>query len=154
MTVGSSPVNLSPRLQGNGTSTHSIAIVNSLPLANVELSAGVAAFNDVLNFGLVARYQEATGDMYVGRLVRRQNQTFAEICKIVAGQTTMLASALAGGASTSGKLTFIVAGNQLTLKLDSQTLLTTSDGAISTPGQVGVTLGTGSVLDSFVATRR
>jgi hypothetical protein len=131
-----------------GAASVNIALVNSLPAADVRLSALVGLSNP-LNTGLVARYHESTGQMYRGVLVRRQGQAFAEIQLFKGGQVTVLASKQS--IDGQGVLEFATIGDRLTLHLDGAVLIEITDSSLIQAGQFGAFLGPNGSLDDFFA---
>lgn len=141
------------KIAGNrlvGDATANLALFNSLPVTDVVLTASVGMPGFSKDVGLIARYQEATGDRYVGLLVKKpNNQIFAEIQLIQDGQTIVLSSRLA--TDTQGTLRFKAVGRLLTLEMDGHLIASALDATLAGPGLVGIDLGAGSALDDFTA---
>jgi hypothetical protein len=85
--------------------------------------------------------------MYVGQIEGNNGVFTASIRRNINGKWTVLKSAQV--ASGTGLLRFEVVGSALTLTLDGNTVVTTTDIAISGTGLAGVRLGSGNSVDDF-----
>ena len=132
-------------LTASGAST-SMALEPDLLLTNPQLSVQVRlADSGHSHVGLVARYQAAeTESMYLGALVRREDELLAEIWRLLDGEWALLSSEPAE--QSTGILYFEVIGNQQSLYLNDELLVTASDGAITGAGQYGIRGSTDTVF--------
>jgi hypothetical protein len=139
----------------------SMAILN---LASASQSANVTVSANVTNLmttgayaGLIARYTgtgDANASFYGAIIVNNGGGNFtAQIWKNVNGTFTQLASNIFSGGLGAGQLEFDVTGTSLQLKLNSNPVVSVTDGSITGAGSVGFRAQgqTGIAFDSFQA---
>jgi hypothetical protein len=132
-----------------------MAVVNNSTVAVVVLEADIRLTRHRRRAGLVARYNPAQGgqpeSFYWARLINRNGKIWAEICCYANGQRTMLGRRALGGGGVR-RLRFEVVGNQLTLSINGQVMVTAEDATLTAAGQVGLRARYGGSLDNFLAT--
>ena len=145
------------RAQTQGiASNHSLATLNSTEKpADVVVEADIALRSDLLatHAGLVARYDVATGDMYLGSLVKLDGRLAAHLWLCRAGVWKNLALEDLGPFANnpnlaSGRLQFQVHGTSLRLSLNGQTIAATSNNELSTSGYAGMRGNDGETFDN------
>jgi hypothetical protein len=122
---------------------------------NATVQAQIATVAAGGSAGILARYNATTGNTYWAGITATYNATTkvttytAKIMRRINGVWTVLFTKTTG--VKPGLLNFTVTGTKLSLSLDGNVLGTIYDGALTTPGTVGVSSTRGGQFSTFSA---
>jgi hypothetical protein len=128
----------------------SLALLNPTFVSSLDATVEVDYDLNTGSFaGLIARADSAGRNFYQAGVVRSGSTLLAALYRVVNGVSTVLASTAI--TNTSGRLTFTLTGNALSLDLDGLNLLNATDNTLTNPGSLGLR-GSGAVrYDNFSA---